>query len=610
MYATATGTIVPGDTLVPGSQCDDCLAPITLPFAYTLYGQTATSVEASSNGQLDFVTGDSQYANSCLPDTVASYAIFPNWDDLDTSGTGHGVYTSVTGVAPNRIFNIEWRAEYYPATGTANFEVRLYEGQSRFDLVYGTMSDAGNGATVGVQSDTGSHYTEFECNTGGLTSGLVITFTQPGCGGSTETPTPVPGTPTATATTGGPTSTPLPPTATATPAGCQPGPWTVADPRPAAVEGTTMDHDGTYAYAAGGYDGTDVTNYFVRYNPVADSWDTLTPMPTPADGTGVVYSPVNNKVYVFGGADGPGNAEDVTRIYDVAAGTWSLGATMPGPRNRYAAVGYYNGIIYVVGGSTDLSGTTAQPNTWSYDPATDTWDTSLMDMPTAIGEAAYGIVDGHIYVLGGKDTTQTTVDTVYDYDIATDMWTTKSSVEPVAVSQAGRAVVDGRIWVFGGDNGLSSRRTRRADAPAVELSVTQIYDPSSDTWSAGPDLNVARYGVGGTYLAPYIISSAGYTAANEESVTEVIVDTCITPTATPVAGTTTATPTTAPPTDTPVPGASSTPAPTNTPAAPTATPAATETPCALPFSDVHDDRLLLRAGAVPLLPRRDQRLRR
>src|SRR5215211_1556006 len=59
----------PGTTLVPGSQCDDCGIPINLPFAYTLYGQSFTSLVATSNGQLDFGDiADRRYTNTCLPD--------------------------------------------------------------------------------------------------------------------------------------------------------------------------------------------------------------------------------------------------------------------------------------------------------------------------------------------------------------------------------------------------------------------------------------------------------------------------------------------------------------------------------------------------------------
>ncbi len=165
----------------------DCLTSITLPFTYQLYDQNFTSASVDSNGTLQFVAGVSTFTNSCLPDTVATYTIFPFWDDLYTINSGFGIFTSVSGTAPNRIFNIEWRDQYYPGTGNANFEVRLYEGQKRFDIIYGASTDSGASATVGVQRDNaGVNFTQYECSSGGLTNGLMLTFTQPSC--ATDTP--------------------------------------------------------------------------------------------------------------------------------------------------------------------------------------------------------------------------------------------------------------------------------------------------------------------------------------------------------------------------------------------------------------------------------------
>src|SRR5207249_9773935 len=182
--------IVPGTTDI-GNHCDDCATTIALPFAYNLYGTSFTSASATSNGQLDFQVTDTNWTNTCLPDTSAGYAIFAHWDDLrtDISGTvGSGIFTSVSGSAPNRIFNIEWRVVYFNNNAQqANFEIRLYEGQNRFDIVYGQQDQGGTSATVGVQRDSGSHFTQFECNTGGLSSGLQLTFTQPPCGSNLPT---------------------------------------------------------------------------------------------------------------------------------------------------------------------------------------------------------------------------------------------------------------------------------------------------------------------------------------------------------------------------------------------------------------------------------------
>src|SRR5205823_4085320 len=115
------------------------------------------------------------FNNTCLPTTVMNNAIFAHWDDLITNQQlgcsafpgGCGVFTSVSGAAPNRIFNIEWRAVYLVDGTTVNFEVRLYEGQNRFDVIYGTVSQGGSSATVGVQHDSNMPVTQFECGTAG-----------------------------------------------------------------------------------------------------------------------------------------------------------------------------------------------------------------------------------------------------------------------------------------------------------------------------------------------------------------------------------------------------------------------------------------------------------
>jgi hypothetical protein len=189
VITTSGGTaIVPGTTDT-GNHGDDVTTLVALPFPYTLYDQTFTSVRVSSNGNLQFVSNNAAFANTCpLPTSVFNFAILPHWDDLCTSvGCGTtpgtlGIFTSVSGVAPNRIFNIEWRVVYFPGTDTANFEVRLFEGQHRFDVIYGTVTQGGSSASVGVQRDTGSLFTQFSCNTpGSLTSGLQLAFEIPAC---------------------------------------------------------------------------------------------------------------------------------------------------------------------------------------------------------------------------------------------------------------------------------------------------------------------------------------------------------------------------------------------------------------------------------------------
>jgi len=188
---TNGATIVPGVTDT-GNHCDDCCTTIGLPFAYPFYGQSYSNLTLSSNGNLQFTGSNSTPKNVCLPAFGLDQSIFSQWQDLRTDGDGNGIFTSTAGAAPNRIFNIEWRAVYYSggvSTSTVNFEVCLYENQQRFDIVYGNLNGNGNSATVGVQNNTNS-FTQFECSSGVLASGLQLSFQVQPCldgGGQCQT---------------------------------------------------------------------------------------------------------------------------------------------------------------------------------------------------------------------------------------------------------------------------------------------------------------------------------------------------------------------------------------------------------------------------------------
>jgi Carboxypeptidase regulatory-like domain/Lamin Tail Domain len=182
-----TGTLVPGTTQVTGfANTDDAIAPITLPFSYILYDQTFTTANVSTNGNLQFVSNSNDYgqADVQFPLPQFNYAILPHWGDLSIGGANEGIFTSITdpdnnsGTA-NRIFNIEWRASLIGnAPGSLDFELRLYEDQSRFDIIYASAPGGGSEVTVGVERATGATFTEFEAHTPGrLFNGQALVFT-------------------------------------------------------------------------------------------------------------------------------------------------------------------------------------------------------------------------------------------------------------------------------------------------------------------------------------------------------------------------------------------------------------------------------------------------
>src|SRR5438105_5085566 len=244
-YTVSTGAIVPGTTDT-GNHTDDDSTIIALPFSYQLYDSTFDTVAVGSNGHLTFGTVNDDWDLTCIPIVISTYAIGPYWTDLCTgacdnvTGENLGIFTSTSGSAPDRIFNIEWRAAYYNSNQTTNiplnFEVRLYEGLGQFDIIYGTMQPTftppdARTLTVGVQLSDTSLNTPVGCDTSGgvsppVSSGQLYHFVTEGC----SSPSP---TATATATaTASPATTPITPTPTPTP------PTTPITPTPTPTPGT------------------------------------------------------------------------------------------------------------------------------------------------------------------------------------------------------------------------------------------------------------------------------------------------------------------------------------------------------------------------------------
>ena len=430
------------------------------------------------------------------------------------------------------------------------------------------------------------------------------------------------------------TATPSP-TSTCIP-GVSNGPWTLGSVIPLAARNFAMDSDGTYAYAAGGSNRAigGPINRFSRYNPATNSWTLLTPLPVPAMGASVVYAPINNKIYVFGGFSGSNVFTD-NQVYDIATGAWSQGAFMPDARWMMAA-GYSNGKIYLATGGNSCCFDGIQAQLWEYDPVADSWNTNLPPVPGGRLGSGYGAANGHFYVLGGADTNGNPTNTTYDYDIAGGTWTTRANLS-TAVYAPGSAVVDGRIWLFGGGipfTGGSGRLLSLSDVPDV-INITQIYNPGGNNWINGPRLNAARNLPGGTTVGNRVIAVGGLgnTGGNDIDSTEVSVVSlggCVTGTPTaPVTATRTPTRTMTPkptytgtitgtitstrtPTNSVTPAvtitatgteiATSTDTPTTTPtrmmcASSDCTPTATRTPFStvqpsptaeFPFTDVHD----------------------
>jgi N-acetylneuraminic acid mutarotase len=298
-------------------------------------------------------------------------------------------------------------------------------------------------------------------------------------------------------------------------------PWAVVADMPLDLLGAGGVSDGTFFYSFGGYSFTTLTTLDVvyRYDPGTNTWDTMASMPQAAIMAAAVYYPPTNKIYVFGGEDvDTGTNYNITRIYDVASNTWLTGANMPDVRS-FMGSGYNpgNGKIYLVAGYNTGDVTSSQDDTWEYDPIADTF-TSKADFPHPAGGFASGVINGKLYLAGGRDATTLLVYDTWEYDIAADSWTQKARFPGAESNVPGSAVALDALFVFSGGfpfvapetvdpaiKGTSSSTKAAFDIAMNRSGVKQkplvpnsgnftfVYVPAADEWRRiSADMNVGR----------------------------------------------------------------------------------------------------------------------
>ena len=296
---------------------------------------------------------------------------------------------------------------------------------------------------------------------------------------------------------------------------CDPGSWTEAAPVAIDHFGGFMDSDGTYGYEGGGYAFSTGDNIlqFGRFDPVANTWTPLAPVPDPNNAlASAVYAPNVNKLFVFGGEEiAFATVVNTTRIYDIATNKWSTGAPMPDIR-AFMGAGYWNGKIYLVGGYNSGNVDPAFSQVWEYDTVANTWNTNKASMPVALGGPGSGVINGHLYIAGGRDINNTNYNTLYDYDIAANTWTTRASL-PEGTNVPSSAVIGGQLWVVGGGNpflGSASLPTGKSIFGPDTSNSLQIYDPASNSWTTGPGMNEFRSFAAGCAVGDTAVAVGGY----------------------------------------------------------------------------------------------------
>src|SRR5678816_356890 len=294
-------------------------------------------------------------------------------------------------------------------------------------------------------------------------------------------------------------------------------------------------------YVIGGWDDGKAGGVTYEYDPATDKWTKKQPMPRPAHHAALAAA--NGKIYVMGGFVAPSETAlplgaawqpiDNAWQYDPVADSWKSLAPLPTKRGSAVAV-EVGGKIYTIGGATTVEGPVLDDSRGRlgdakdpfftafgparvlsvnevYDPATNKWETR-QPMSVPRNHAFSAAVNGKIYVIGGRTghgfiLTATNTDVVEEYDPVSDSWNAPKERMPTARS-GGVSGTDGRrIYVAGGE-------VTTAELVGAYRAI-EAFDPLTNTWSTLPPMPMPRHGAAGAvignrlYLVSGMIQSAG-----------------------------------------------------------------------------------------------------
>ena len=144
------------------------------------------------------------------------------------------------------------------------------------------------------------------------------------------------------------------------------------------------------SYVIGGTKGAEPFAANEQYDPTADRWRTLAPMPRGIHHQALAT--VNGKIYAFGGFTAPahGGPIDVGLEYDPKADSWRTLPKLSSPRGSPSGVGL-NGKIHVIGGRG--ADAVTLPIHEVFDPATNQWSTGA-PLPKGRDHAGLIVAEG------------------------------------------------------------------------------------------------------------------------------------------------------------------------------------------------------------------------
>ena len=208
----------------------------------------------------------------------------------------------------------------------------------------------------------------------------------------------------------------------------------------------------------------------------------------------------DRKPLLVGGARGQLLAQQAwatTEVYDLATDTFSPGPTMSTPRSLHTCTRLPNGQWLITGGVQQTND--PQATCELYDPATDTFvPAAAMSIPRT-GHTATLLSNGKVLVAGGIQAMPVTptqlqpireiVNSTEIYDPATGAWTAGPNMGTPRAGHSAIVRPNGTVALIGGISWDAN--ILFGWLPAVRRSI-DVYNPATNTMATGPQMATAR----------------------------------------------------------------------------------------------------------------------
>jgi hypothetical protein len=183
---------------------------------------------------------------------------------------------------------------------------------------------------------------------------------------------------------------------------------------------------------------------------------------------------------------------NVVDRYQPDSEKWNVAGPMLHVRVAHTATLLRDGRVLVAGGLTCCQVPNPSPEFYVetaeiYDPATDTF-TAAESMSTARGSHAAALLqDGRVLVTGGNGNGPAPLRAEI-FDPATGQFSATAELQAPRDSHSAVTLTDGRVLVIGGE-----APPELVGAVGVGVPQTEIFDPATGRWSAGPLLDPAFF---------------------------------------------------------------------------------------------------------------------